>query len=149
MTDALFQAVLLANLGSSLLMTGLIWFIQIVHYPLFARIGAREFVGYEKNHSQLTSLVVGPLMLMEAAAAVGLLFPRRGWLPSWAVWTGVGLLVVIWLSTAAIQVPCHKRLEAGFDTAVHRRLVRSNWIRTLAWTLRSGIALYLVWRSVS
>jgi hypothetical protein len=149
MTDALFQVVLLENLGSSLLMTGLIWFVQIVHYPLFARVGAREFVGYEKDHSQLTSLVVGPPMLIEAAAAVGLLFPRPGWLPSWAVWAGVGLLVVIWLSTAAIQVPSHARLEAGFDTAVHRRLVRSNWIRTLAWTLRSGIALYLVWRSVS
>ena len=149
MTDTLLRMILLANLGSSLLMTGLIWFVQIVHYPLFARVGAREFAGYEKNHSQLTSLVVGPPMLVEAAAAVVLLFPRREWLPSWTVWTGVGLVVVIWLSTAAIQVPCHKRLEAGFETAVHRRLVRSNWIRTLAWTLRSWIALYLVWRSVS
>jgi hypothetical protein len=147
MTDTLFQFVLPANLSSSLSLTGLIWFVQIVHYPLFAKVGAREFVGYEKNHSRLTSLVVGPPMLVEAAAAVGLLFARQEWLPSWTVWTGVGLVVVIWLSTAAIQIPSHTRLEAGFETAVHRRLVISNWIRTLAWTLRTWIALFLVWRS--
>ena len=147
MTDALWRAVLLANLGSSLVMTGLIWFVQIVHYPLFASVGAGEFAGYEKKHAQLTSLVVGPPMLIEAASALGLVFLARGRLASWAVWVGLALVALIWLSTAAIQVPCHSRLEAGFNSAIHRKLVRSNWIRTLAWTLRSCLALFLIWRS--
>lgn len=146
MTDALLQTVLLANLSSSLAMTGLIWFVQIVHYPLFASVGAPNFAGYEKKHTQLTSLVVGPPMLIEAASALGLIFLARGRLASWAVWAGLALVALIWLSTAAIQVPCHSRLEAGFDRLVHRKLVRSNWIRTLAWTLRSGLALFLIWR---
>jgi hypothetical protein len=149
MTNALLKFVLLANLGSTLLMTGLIWFVQIVHYPLFARVGVNEFVGYENNHSQLTSLVVGPPMLIEAASAIGLLLLSRGALSDWALWVGLSLVGVIWLSTAAIQVPCHTRLEAGFETSVHRRLVLSNWIRTLAWSVRSSIALFLVWRSMS
>lgn len=29
---------LLLNLASALFMTGLIWFVQVVHYPLFERI---------------------------------------------------------------------------------------------------------------
>jgi hypothetical protein len=149
MNDMFFRLVLLANLGSTLFMVGLIWFVQIVHYPLFARVGARDFPRYEKEHSHLTSLTVAPPMLVEAATAIGLLFVKRGSFPSWSIWTGLGLVVVIWLSTAAIQMPCHARLEAGFDAAVHRRLVRSNWIRTLAWTLRSWIALYLVWGNAS
>jgi hypothetical protein len=142
----LLQAVLLANLGSSLAMTGLIWFVQIVHYPLFASVGEREFACYEKKHSRLTTLVVGPLMLVEAGAAVGLVIVGQGRLAAWAVWAGVGLVALIWLSTAAIQVPCHTRLAGGFSGEVHRRLVRSNWIRTAAWTLRSCLAVFLMWR---
>jgi len=143
MTDLLLEVVLLANLASSLVMTGLIWFVQIVHYPLFASVGAREFAGYEKKHSQLTSLVVGPPMLIEAASALGLAFLSQGRLAAWAVWVGLALVAFIWLSTAAIQVPCHSRLEAGFDSRIHRKLVRSNWTRTVAWTLRSCLALFL------
>lgn len=146
MTDLLLEAVLLANLASSLVMTGLIWFVQIVHYPLFASVGAREFADYEKRHARSTSFVVGPPMLVEAASSVGLVFLAQGRLAGWAVWAGLALVALIWLSTAAFQVPCHSRLETGFDSLIHRRLVRSNWIRTAAWTLRSCLGLFLIWR---
>ena len=63
---------------------------------------------------------------------------RRG-----AVWAGLALLAVIWLSTALVQVPLHRRLQGGFDAAAHRRLVRTNWLRTAAWTLRAALALRL------
>lgn len=149
MTEALFRVVLFANLGSSLVMLGLIWFVQIVHYPLFASVGEGEFANYEQRHSRLTSFVVGPPMLIEAASAAGLVLLSQGRLPSWAVWSGLALVVVIWLSTALIQVPCHARLEAGFNRAIHRRLVISNWIRTVAWTLKSCIAFFWVWESIS
>jgi hypothetical protein len=49
MTDALFQVVLLANLGSSLLMTGVIWFVQIVHYPLFGGSGRESSSPMKRN----------------------------------------------------------------------------------------------------
>ena len=137
--DVLFlQAVLLANLCSSLAMTGLIWFVQIVHYPMFSRVGEREFAEYAKQHARLTSLVVGPLLLIETMSAVGLAFLSGERI---AVWLGLGLVGVIWVSTAVIQIPCHTRLARGFDAGVHRRLVRSNWIRTIAWSARSGLAL--------
>ncbi len=128
-------------------MTGLIWFVQMVHYPLFASVGAREFAGYERKHTHLTALVVGPPMLVEAASSLGLVFLPSGRQAPWAVGTGLALVALIWLSTAAIQVPCHARLEGGFDSRIHRRLVRSNWIRTLAWTLRSCLALFMIWRA--
>ena len=56
----------------------------------------------------------------------------------------MGLLAVIWLSTALIQVPLHQRLGGGFDAEVHSRLVTSNWIRTVAWTLRGLLAVHLL-----
>ena len=30
---------LLLHAAATLFMTGLIWFVQVVHYPLFARVG--------------------------------------------------------------------------------------------------------------
>jgi len=53
-------------------------------------------------------------------------------------------LVVIWASTAMVQMPLHDRILKGPDTHAQRRLVSTNWIRTVAWTLRGAIALAMV-----
>ena len=67
-----------------------------------------------------------------------------GNVPHLLPWLGVGLLVVIWLSTFLLQVPRHRTLESGFDISVHRRLVGTNWIRTFAWSLRGLLVLWIV-----
>jgi hypothetical protein len=59
----------LANLCVSLLMTGVIWFVQIVHYPLFAKVGTGEFIAYERNHADRTGYVVAPPMIFELGAS--------------------------------------------------------------------------------
>lgn len=121
-------------------MTGLIWVIQVVHYPLFARVGAAGYREYQSAHQSLITLVVGPVMLLEAGATALLLIERR------SAWTlgGAALLFIIWLSTALVQVPLHNDLSGGFDPAAHARLVQTNWVRTIAWTLRGVIALSLL-----
>lgn len=133
---------LLLHAAATLFMTGLIWFVQIVHYPLFAAVGRSEFAAYEREHTRRTTLVVGPVMLAEALAALALLAAR----PSPAAWTGLALLAVIWMSTAFLQVPQHNLLGFGFNPAAHAWLVQSNWLRTAAWTLRSLLALGLLRR---
>ena len=127
-----------AHAGATLFMTGVIWFVQVVHYPLFARTGAAGFADYERDHARRTSWVVGPAMTLELLLALAL--AARG---GAAAWAGLALLAVIWLSTALVQVPLHRRLQGGFDAAAHRRLVRTNWLRTAAWTLRAALALRL------
>jgi hypothetical protein len=57
---------------------------------------------------------------------------------------GAVLLACIWLSTFAVQVPLHAQLGQGFDEATHQALVRSNWIRTVGWTLRCALAAWMV-----
>jgi hypothetical protein len=122
-------------------MTGLIWFVQIVHYPLFASAAPQAFPVYGIQHTKLTGRIVGPVMCVEALAAIALvwMYPR-----GIIVWLGLGLLVIIWLSTFLLQVPQHKRLSLGFDAGAHRALVRSNWIRTIAWSLRGLLSLWMM-----
>lgn len=86
-----------------------------------------------------TSWVREYAMLAELAAGVGLATLRVG--PAWQRWPATGLLLVVWGSTGLLQVPAHDALFVGFSPAVHRRLVNSNWLRTIAWTARAGLCL--------
>ncbi|HET7481163.1 MAG TPA: hypothetical protein VFJ72_16780 [Rubrobacteraceae bacterium] len=135
------QLLFLTHLASTLVMTGIIWFVQVVHYPLFSRVGAAGFPAYSEAHSHLTTFVVGPPMIVEAATAVLLVFVRPEDVPDYLVWIGLILLAAVWLSTAALQVPRHTKLGLGFDPAVWTGLVATNWVRTAAWSLRAGVVL--------
>lgn len=142
---------LLVHLGSTLAMAGLIWFVQIVHYPLFAHVGPERFASYEALHSQLTSLVVVPLMCTEAFTAAALLWLRPPGVSFALAAAGLALVVLIWLSTFFVQVPLHQALAAGFDADAHRRLVGSNWVRTVLWSLRAVVVLWMAagWRAAA
>ena len=127
----------------TLYLCGLIWFVQVVHYPLFAAVGEREFLAYEQAHCRRIAPIVLPPMCAELGLAIALWFLAP---PSAAPWATVGLLLlaVVWGSTFLVQVPCHERLARRADASAMGRLVASNWVRTAAWSLRGGIATVLL-----
>lgn len=129
--------VLLLNCFATFFMTGVIWFVQLVHYPLFAGVGEADFSAYEARHASLTTLVVMPPMVIELLTAALLLIRRPGIVSPLEAWSGLALVILIWVSTAVLQVPLHNTLGNGFDATAHRLLVSGNWLRTVAWTLRS------------
>jgi hypothetical protein len=135
---------LLAHAAATLFMVGVIWFVQLVHYPLFARVGRPGFAAYSGSHTRLTGLVVGPPMLLEAATAVALVV----WIPPGIsvplVWAGLILVAGIWLSTAFLQSPRHTTLGRGFDPSAHRFLVTSNWLCTVLWSLHGLVVLCIL-----
>lgn len=140
---------LLANAGATLFMAGVIWFVQVVHYPLMGRVGRERFTAYSASHSRLTSYVVGPPMLVEATTAALLLVIRPAGIPLYAALAGAGLVAVIWLSTALVQVPRHTAFSRGFDRREHRALVATNWLRTAAWSARGLLVLWMLYLIVS
>ncbi len=134
---------LVAHLAATLFMTGVIWFVQVVHYPLFRLVGNSEFARYEAAHTFWTTWVVAPPMLTELTTAVLLLLFKPKGVSDGILWFNLALLAIIWLSTAFLQVPCHQQLGQGFDATVHHRLVVTNWLRTFCWTVRAGLLLWL------
>ena len=142
--DHLGRALLLMQLAATLYMTGLVWFVQVVHYPLFEAVGPGGFRAYADAHVRRTGWVVGPPMLAELGCALLLIWIRPPGVPGVALAVGLGLLAVIWASTLRLQVPRHARLQRGFHAASHRALVRTNWIRTAAWTARSLLVLSML-----
>jgi hypothetical protein len=143
MTESFLMMLLLSHVAATLFMTGVIWFVQLVHYPLFASVGCNDFPAYEQQHSVRTTWVVAPAMFVEAVTALLLFWWHPLGVSAWQLSTGMTLVAVLWLSTALVQVPCHNALSQGFDSTVHQRLVRTNWVRTAIWSLRSLLVLWI------
>ncbi len=144
MDPLLVETILGLHAVSTLLMAGLIWTIQIVHYPLFALVGTDAFQAYEGAHTRRITWLVAPLMLVEAGSAVALLYVLSDGLPQTLALIGIGLLLVNWVSTAALQAPCHTQLCRAYDERLVHRLVNTNWIRTVCWSLRGALAIALL-----
>jgi hypothetical protein len=143
------KLLLLIHAAATLFMVGLIWFVQVVHYPLFAQVGAGEFIAYAASHGQRTTYVVTGPMLVELITALLLVWRGGpGGTPPAVGWVGLGLVGVVWLSTFFLQVPQHTVLASGFQPEPWRVLVTSNWLRTAAWTARGGLVLYLLARAM-
>lgn len=140
------RLLLTVHAAATLYLTGLVWFVQVVHYPLFSKVGLDSFARYESEHLRLTGYVVALPMLVELITGGSLLVVRPRRAPVGLLSFGVILLVVIWISTFFVQVPAHDMLAGGFDVDGWKLLIASNWVRTVAWTARSAIVLYLLAR---
>ena len=123
-------------------LTGIIWFVQIVHYPLMRKVGKGRFARYAQMHLVLTAFVVAPLMLLEAAAVLfGLLHPTP-WITNDAARLGAVLLLIIWIATFALHLPSYRKLGQEFEARAYRRMLFGNWIRCYAWSFRSIILIF-------
>ena len=133
-----------AHLFATTAMVGLIWFVQVVHYPLFASVGVDGFAQYERLHQRATSFVVGPLMAVEGATAIWLAVAPPDGVSRPLALLALAILGVIHASTVLLQVPQHTALTDGYDATRVRRLVRTNWVRTVGWSVRGIIAAIIV-----
>tara|TARA_B110000014_G_C19684701_1_gene358986 strand:- start:66 stop:485 length:420 start_codon:yes stop_codon:yes gene_type:complete len=128
-----------AHLVSTVFMAGLIWFVQVVHYPLFHKVHSDKSIPYALAHQRRTSWVVGLPMIVEGFSTIwlfinpidGRLLPLVGGL----------ILATIHLSTVFLQVPKHASLTNGYSPQIVDQLIRTNWIRTIGWSVRLVIAV--------
>ncbi len=136
--------ILIVQATATWFMTGLIWFVQVTHYPLMNGVAANGYGDYQRRHMARTTFVVAPAMLVELLTALAMIWIRPASVPMWAVWCGLAAVALVWASTALLQVPMHERLTSGFDAAAHRRLVFTNWLRTLAWSARGVLVAWML-----
>jgi hypothetical protein len=127
------------HLAVTWMLVGLIWIVQILVYPQFKKVAAAQFTDYHFAHCLGMALIIAPLLFTEIATSAWLLYAGHRTLP---FVISIGLIPVVWLCTALFQAPMHIKLMRGFDLPLIRRLILTNWIRTLAWTAR-GILVSL------
>ncbi len=129
------------NLGTTLFLTGLIWTVQLVHYPSFRFVDERIFKDFHLFHGTRISILVIPLMIIELITS-GILWWNSDPFSLHSI--GFYLVIAIWISTAALSVPAHNKLTSGMDQKAIRILVNTNWVRTILWTSKAVIGLYFL-----
>jgi hypothetical protein len=130
-------------------MVGFIWVMQVLHYPLFDRVGRDAFPRYETDHNRLFGLLVGPGVAVTLITIVALLITRPPQVTSAVIVLEIVLFAVIIVSTALWQAPQHGKLAKGFDQGAYDFLIRSNWIRTAAWSLFGLLDLWVIGGAIS
>ncbi|MDR8391283.1 hypothetical protein NC796_09055 [Aliifodinibius sp. S!AR15-10] len=142
----MFEHLLIINIAATLFMTGLIWFVQVVHYPGFSRVGEQDFREYHGFHVLRTGIVVIPPMIIELATSIWLVVAfDRLWM--FNVF-GLALVIGIWLSTGLLQAPTHGRLQSDSSSSIISKLVATNWIRTVLWSVKAALGIYLLMKVI-
>ena len=121
------------NVISAFFLTGVIWTIQIVHYPSFHYIDKLSFVNFHQFHERRISIIVMPLMILELISSVALYFNDMS---NHIFLLNLIVVGLIWCSTFFMQVPIHNILSQKKDNAMIEKLVNTNWIRTFLWSMR-------------
>lgn len=121
---------------SCLIMTGVIWLVQLVHYPSFLFVETSRFTEFERFHQKRISLIVLPLMVTEILSHMTLLYFRGISLNPLNLLSTLAI-ILIWTVTFFVCLPCHHRLTDGYVQKTILSLIKANWARTFLWSLRS------------
>lgn len=120
---------------------GQIWLAQLVIYPLFAQVGAAEYIAYHRLYSKRipAPVIVPGFACFILPAALLFLGPE---VPFWMNAVNVGAGLIGLLVTLLLEIPRHIRLaRGGKDMLVISELIEFNWPRTLSITVQSAVSL--------
>ncbi len=111
------RLIFVLQVASTFMMAGIIWFVQVAHYPLFALAGENQFSLYAKTHATRTGWIVGPLMILEllTAALLCLSSFRPVAVSASGALIGFALLAVIWDRPPGYKYPCTIRSPEVFN----------------------------------
>jgi hypothetical protein len=135
---------LLAHAAATWALVGLIWVVQLVQYPGFALVGARDIRAYHAAHVRRITWVVAPLMGVELVTGILLVLDPPAGASTLVLWAASALLAFNWLCTAFVAVPLHGRIAGERRERAQALLVATNWMRTGAWSARGVLVLLLL-----
>ncbi|MFE1310655.1 hypothetical protein [Streptomyces sp. NPDC058755] len=139
-------ALVLAQTLAVLYTTGFVWTLQLMDYPMVARLREGASESYMAAHNQMFWRVLAPGLLVAGVTSVLLVVARGPAVPLWAALLCVALLVLIMVLSGAVATPDRVALAQHFSASVHAHLLRVSWVRTAAFSAWSGLDAWLVWR---
>ncbi|MDF7800633.1 hypothetical protein P4C99_14240 [Pontiellaceae bacterium B1224] len=127
----MIETVIKIQPGIDIAMTMLIWLVQLVIYPAYLSIDKKLFQDWHHRYMRTISFIVIPLILAQGLC-IGFQCLENF---SLMIFLQAVMFIVAWTTTFTQSVPCHKKLQAnGWNEGIIKRLILTNWIRTVAWT---------------
>ncbi len=136
--------ILLLHFSTCLLMSGLIWVVQFVHYPSFKYASSAKFKSFCEFHVKSISFIVMPLMIVELVTGAYLFISG----PNFIHALNFSFIILTWISTFILSMPLHQKLAKDYDITTINNLVMTNWPRTLFWTGRSVLLFYYLFTTM-
>ena len=122
-------------------MVGVIWVIQLIHYPSFHFIEKDNYIKFQEFHMKGISIIVIPAMIIEILSGFFLLIYYFN--SSFLFGSSVFILISIWIITFLFFTKLHNSLTSGYKESIVDRLVFINWGRTILWSSRLIILIYI------
>ena len=119
---------------------------SFVNYPTWRLIGAGEFLAY---HHAISPLVIGYMvipMVVATVLTILLVWFRPAMVPRWAILLSVILQMLVWVSTATIQIPIQIQLSAtGLSLPLIDQLIFTNlWFRKVPQIINILLFLWMM-----
>ncbi|MEO5859448.1 MAG: hypothetical protein ABIR33_10920 [Pyrinomonadaceae bacterium] len=119
---------------------------SFVNYPTWRLIGAGEFLAY---HNAIGPLVIGYMvipMVLTTVLTILLAWFRPLLIPRWALWLSVILQMLVWISTATIQIPIQMELSKnGLSLPLIEQLIFTNfWFRKVPQIINIFLFLWMM-----
>lgn len=124
---------------------------SFVNYPSWHLIGNDAFLNYHKFIGpRVIAFLVVPAVLGTVLTIV-LLRSRPAAIPLWSVWVAILLQLVVWVSTATIQIPIQLQLAVqGASPALLERLIETNWwLRRVPYAVCAALFLWMATRAIA
>lgn len=138
------QILLIIQSIATFALFGMAWFIQTVHYPLYTLI-KEGFIEYERAHLRRVSILMGTFMLAEMITGIMLTMTLVEGFKLKLVVFNLILIICIWLWTLFFHIYQHQRLSIHFSQKLLRILISTHWVRTLLWTIKTGVVIAIVY----
>lgn len=117
----------------------LIWMVQLIIYPSFARYTHENLLPWHRMYTKKLASIVIPLMFTQVFVVAYQLYKNQGVF----TYCSAILVVLVWLSTFTQFVPLHNNISKGEKVAHSvEKLIQRNWIRTALWTLLFMLSLW-------
>ena len=137
----MFDDPLIIHIISTSIMVGVIWVIQLVHYPSFKYVNESDYIIFQKYHMSNISYIVFPVMFTELITALIILFFGE---KSLFFVLSLICLFLIWVITGVLFTKYHSILKEGKDLMIIEKMIKANWIRALLWTMRLIMILFVI-----
>lgn len=116
----------------------IIWLVQVIIYPVFLQVKESEFVAWHHGYCNAIGFFVLPVMSLQLIETASTCFFSGGYLSI----AKIGSVIGAWIVTFLCSAPYHKKLQKGKDFDVISRLIRTNWIRTILWSLAFVLSVF-------
>jgi hypothetical protein len=124
--------------------------LQLQHYGIYPSVGREHFADYMRANNRAAALpTIVPAVLLLLSSLL-LMLQRPVFIRPYEAATALCLNLIALLSTFLWQRPIQGRMaESGYDEAKIRRLIATNWIRTIAYWLIAILSTVILTRLVA